>query len=78
MEPDAQVVQPVQPLPPHCVYIAAVHPPEPEPAVEVGAAGVLEVVETDVVEEVMDLMVVLLLVVGLPEEVGAAPWTHCQ
>jgi hypothetical protein len=56
------------------VYIAAVHSPPPETAIEV------EEVETIVVVKDIDVVraFVMALEDGCTEEVGAVHWTHCH
>lgn len=56
MLPETQHVEPVQPWPPHCAYLAAqlVPPPEEALVVVVAAADVLEEVESVVGAAVVD------------------------
>jgi hypothetical protein len=62
--PDAQVVHPVQPCPPHCAYCAATQPPVPVDVVVV-VGGFVEVDSV-----VGFVVVVVVVVVGLALDVG--------
>lgn len=57
--PDAQTVQPVHDVPPHCAYFAAVH-------VELADAAALELVVVVVVVDVLEEVVIVARVVLLP------------
>jgi len=65
VEPAAQTVPPVQPLPPHCPYLGTV-PPELEDEDEAGAEELVEGLELVEVEEVaVDAGAVVVVVVPL-------------
>lgn len=75
-------MQPVKPMPPHCPYLATVHPPGEAVVV---AAWVVVVEDLEVVD-VVSVVALVVVVVGEPPPLGGlplqekreGPGRHCQ